>query len=132
MTQWGLQVVKGWWQQVMVDAAQKRLILDHALALSRSVMLTPCDPMDCSPPGSSVHGISLGRNTGVGCHFLLQGIFLTQGWNLGLLPCGQILYHVSPQQSPEKWIHFFPFYVAQERRFLKVKMKSNFRRCKSR
>ena len=28
--------------------------------------------MDCSPPGSSVHGDSPGRNTGVGCHFLLQ------------------------------------------------------------
>ena len=32
--------------------------------------------MDCSPPGSSVHGDSLGKNTGVGCQFLLQGIFL--------------------------------------------------------
>ena len=42
---------------------------------------TLCDPMDCSPPGSSVHGGSPGKNTGVGCHFLLQGIFLTQGSN---------------------------------------------------
>ena len=41
--------------------------------------LTLCDPMDCSPPGSSVHGDSLGKNTGVGCHALLQGIFPTQG-----------------------------------------------------
>ena len=32
-----------------------------------------CDPMDCSPQGPSVHGISQGKNTGVGCHFLLQG-----------------------------------------------------------
>ena len=32
-----------------------------------------CDPMDCSVPGSSVHGISQDKNTGVGCHFLLQG-----------------------------------------------------------
>ena len=31
------------------------------------------DPMDCSLPDSSVHGDSLGKNTGVGCHFLLQG-----------------------------------------------------------
>ena len=31
-----------------------------------------CDPVDCSPPGSSVHGDSPGKNTGVGCHFLLQ------------------------------------------------------------
>ena len=27
-----------------------------------------CDPIDCSPPGSSVHGDSPGKNTGVGCH----------------------------------------------------------------
>ena len=45
--------------------------------------LTLCDPLDCSPPGSSVHGDSAGKNTGVGCHFLLQGIFLTQGLNPG-------------------------------------------------
>ena len=33
---------------------------------------TVCDPMDYSPPGSSVHGDSPGKNTGVGCHALLQ------------------------------------------------------------
>ena len=38
-----------------------------------------CDLMDCSPPGSSVYGIFQARNAGVGYHFLLQGIFLTQG-----------------------------------------------------
>ena len=43
------------------------------------------DPMDCSPPGSSVHGDSLGKNTEVGCHARLQGIFLTQGSNPSLL-----------------------------------------------
>ena len=41
--------------------------------------LTLCDPADCSPPGSSVLGASPGKNTGVGCYALLQGIFLTQG-----------------------------------------------------
>ena len=40
---------------------------------------TVCDPMDCSPPVSSVHGDSPGKNTGVGCHALFQGIFPTQG-----------------------------------------------------
>ena len=40
---------------------------------------TLCNHMDCSPPGSSVHGDSPGRNTGVSSHALLQGIFLTQG-----------------------------------------------------
>ena len=37
--------------------------------------------------------LSTGKNIGVGCHFLLQEIFLTQGLNLGLLHCRQILYH---------------------------------------
>ena len=40
-----------------------------------------CDLMDCSPPGSSVHGDSPGVNTGVDFHALLQGIFPTQGTN---------------------------------------------------
>ena len=37
--------------------------------------------MDCSLPGSFVLGDLPGNNTGVGCYFRLQGIFLTQGWN---------------------------------------------------
>ena len=41
-----------------------------------------------------------GKNTGVGCHSLLQGIFPTQGLNSGLLHCRQILYHLSHQGSP--------------------------------
>ena len=39
---------------------------------------TLCYPMDCSPPGSSVQGDSPGKNTGMGCYTLLQGIFPTQ------------------------------------------------------
>ena len=59
-----------------------------------------CNPMDCSPPGSSVHGDSPGKNTGVGCHAHLQGIFPTQGSNPGLPHCKSILYHLSHQGSP--------------------------------
>ena len=44
---------------------------------------TLCDLVDSSPSGSSVHGDSPGKKTGVGCHALLQGIFPTQGWNPG-------------------------------------------------
>ena len=40
------------------------------------------------------------KSTGVACHSLLQGIFLTQGLNLGLLHCRQILYGLSHQGSP--------------------------------
>ena len=50
--------------------------------------LALCDPMDC--PWDSP-----GKNTGVGCHSLLQGIFPTQGLSPSLLHCRQILYHLS-------------------------------------
>ena len=47
---------------------------------------------------------SPGKNTGVGSHFLLQGIFSTQGWNPGLLHCRQILYCLSHQgRFPSSW-----------------------------
>ena len=49
--------------------------------------LTLFDPMDCNPPGSSVHEDSLAKNTGVSCHALLQGIFLTQESSPGLWHC---------------------------------------------
>ena len=55
--------------------------------------------MDCTPPGSSVHGDSLGKNTGVGCHALLQGIFPTHGLNPDLLHCRHILYHLSTREA---------------------------------
>ena len=56
-----------------------------------------CDPMDCSPPGSSVPGDSLGKKTGMGCHASLQGIFPTMEALtlklLQLLHCRRNLYH---------------------------------------
>ena len=61
---------------------------------------TLCDPTDWCPPGSSVHGDSPGKNTGVGCHAFLQGIFPTQGSKPGLPHCSWILYHLNHQGSP--------------------------------
>ena len=61
---------------------------------------TLCDPIDCSPPGSSAHRILQGRILGVGWHSLLQDIFLTQGSNLGLQHCRQILYCLSHKGRP--------------------------------
>ena len=58
---------------------------------------TLCDPTDCSPPGSSVYRGSPGKNTGVGCHAFIQGIFATQGSNPGLLNCRRTLYLLSHQ-----------------------------------
>ena len=45
---------------------------------------------------------SLGKNTEVGCHFLFQGIFLTQGSNLGLPHCRKILYYLKHQGSTQQ------------------------------
>ena len=53
--------------------------------------------MDCSLSGFSVHGILQAK---MGSHFLLEGVFPTQGSNLGLLHCRQILYCLSHQGSP--------------------------------
>ena len=47
---------------------------------------------------------SSGKNTGVGSHSLLQGIFLTQGSNLVLLHCRQILYYLSHQGNIYKYL----------------------------
>ena len=65
---------------------------------------TLCDPMDYRVyigarllcPWNSP-----GKNTGVGCHDLLQGIFPTHGSNPGLVHCRQILYYLSHQGSPK-------------------------------
>ena len=51
------------------------MILPVCVCLVAQSCPTLCDPMDCSPPGSSVHGDSSGKNTGVDCQALLQGIF---------------------------------------------------------
>ena len=67
--------------------------------LVAQLCLTLCDQMDSNPPGSSVHVDSPGKNTGVGCHALPQGIFLTQGLNPGLPHCRQILYQLIYQGS---------------------------------
>ena len=55
--------------------------------------------MDCTPPGSSVHGDSPGKNTGVGCPTLLQGISPSQGLNPGHPHCRLILYLLSHREA---------------------------------
>ena len=56
-----------------------------------------CNSMDYSLPGSSVLGVLQARIVEWVAISFLQGIFLTQGSNLGLLHCKQILYHLSHQ-----------------------------------
>ena len=63
--------------------------------------LTLWDPIDCSLQGSSIHGDSPGKNTGVGSPSLLQGILPTQGLEPRLPHCmQQILYQLSHNGSP--------------------------------
>ena len=72
---------------------------DAVLCLATQLCPTLCDPMDCSLSGSSVHGDSPGKNTGMGCHALLQGIFQTEGLNPDSPHCRWILNCLSHQGS---------------------------------
>ena len=72
----------------------------YAVCLVAQLCPTLCNPMDCSSPGSSVHGDSPGKYTEVSCYALLQGIFPIQWSNSGLPKCRQILYCLSHQGSP--------------------------------
>ena len=78
----------------------------YVLCLVAQSCPSPCKGMNCRPSGSSVHGDSPGKHTGEGCHALLQGVFPTQGLNLGLLHCRQILCCLSHQGSPRilEWV----------------------------
>ena len=69
----------------LVPPRKPKLVLCCAELLSRVLLFLY--PVDCIPPGSSVHGDSPGKNTGVGGHALFQGILPTQGLNLGLPHC---------------------------------------------
>ena len=78
------------------------------LCLVTQSCLTLCDSMDCNPPGSSVHGDSPGKNTGVDWHGLFQVIFPTQGSNPGLPHCRRILYRLSQRGSRRilEWVAY--------------------------
>ena len=71
-----------------------------SFVLSRSVVSDSCEPVDCSPSGSSVHGTIQARI--LERLSLLQGIFQTQGSNPGLLHCRWTLYQLSHEGSPFK------------------------------
>ena len=91
----------------MFDERSQQYQVPLACMCAKSLQscLTLCSPMDCSPPGSSVHGDSPGKNIGVDCHALLQGSFPTQRWNpslLQLLHCRQILYQWAMGKAPNE------------------------------
>ena len=71
-----------WFLPPWLSFACSKPVLAVFVVQSLSRVQLFCDPMDCSPPGSSVHGNFLAKIAGVGCCFLLRGIFPTQGLNL--------------------------------------------------
>ena len=81
----------------------------NSCVLDAQLCPTLCNPMDYSPARLLSPWDFSGKNTGVGCHFLFQGIFPTQGSNLSFLHCRQILYHLSHQGSPMK-VHTVGFF----------------------
>ena len=72
----------------------------HMYLLSCSVMSKSLRPHGLQPARLHCPWDSLGKNTGVGCHSLLQEIFLSWGLNLSLLHCRWILYYLIHQRSP--------------------------------
>ena len=80
-------------------------ILVVCLLVAQSCLIL-CDPMDCSSPGFSVHGILQARMLEWVAIPFSKGIFPTQRSNLGLLNCKHILYHLSHQESPI-YIHIY-------------------------
>ena len=82
------------------------------LSLDAQSCPTLCNTVDCSTPGSSVFGGSPGKNTGVGYHTLIQGIFQTQGLIPGLLHCTWILYCLRHQGSSRilEWVAY-PYWL---------------------
>ena len=92
----------------MVSRVRHALLLFHCM--HAQLCPTLCNPLDCSLPGSYPWDFS-GKNTGVGCLFLLQQIFLTQRSNphlLSLLHGRQTLHllnHREAQPLPSLWPH---------------------------
>ena len=80
------------WRQIHDRMTLYWLYLTLLLLFTQSCP-TPCDPLDYSPPGSSVHGISQARVIEWVAIYFSRGIFLTQASYACLVLCRQILYH---------------------------------------
>ena len=96
-------------------------LLPSSITFSKALLLVTKSCLTLLPP----HGLQLprflcpwdfpGKNTGVDCHFLLRGIFLTQGLNMCLLHCRQILYHWAAWEALSK-----PTYLIKLWRFYNI------------
>ena len=103
-----IMIFKNYAVEIYHDNGFSHMVLNCFLGVSLiSFVLSHSVVSDSETPWTVAHQAPLclwdfpGENTGVGCHFLLQGIFLTQKSNHGLLHCRQILYQVNLQGSPK-------------------------------
>ena len=81
-----------------------KIFLNNICVLSHSVVSDFLWPHGQQPARVLCPWDSPGKNTGMGCHALFQGIFLTQGLSLCLLcllHCRHVLYPLSPLGSPK-------------------------------
>ena len=97
------------WKQILYHLSHQSTMLCYVLCLVAQSCPTLCDPMDytaCQAP--LCPWASPGKNTGVGCHALFQGILPTQGSNPGLLHGRWIRYCPSHQGSPRilEWVAY--------------------------
>ena len=84
----------------MYSLLSEVVIVRKVKALVCQLCLALCDPMDHHPSDDSVHGIPQARILKWVAISFSRGFFLTQGSNLGLRHCKQLLYRLSHQGSP--------------------------------
>ena len=98
---WSPLGLTGWISGIIINNSCLLLLLIQVKSLSHVWLfvtpLTPCQSPSQAPPSWDFPG----KNTGVDFHFLLHGIFLTQGLNPGLPHCRQTLYHLSNHGSSQ-------------------------------
>ena len=108
---------RGAWWAAVYGIAQSRTRLKRLNSSSSSRLLCPRD--------------SPGKNTGVGCHFLLQGIFLTHGSNLCLLHWQADFFTTEPPGKPIWWLVFASHHSKHSFRWREYKIRISFLHCLS-
>ena len=97
--EWGNLLNCAMFGGVGVQVPKVRNILARSMCVSHSVVSDSLRPHGLQPARLLCPWNSPGKNTGLGSHSLLHGLFPTQGSNLGLLHCRRTLYHLSHQGS---------------------------------